>query len=107
MVEKPAFSSARIYSSREVAVDRTPPSTSRAAGGQRSAEFCGGMALPGQSILYSRLGPALDFMLTTNSRVPSALTETELGYHPVGMRPSSCWEATSMTATAFSPPRVT
>src|SRR5208282_236140 len=96
MVRNPAFSRAGTYSLREVGF----------GGGQRSSEYCGGMAVPGQSTRYSRLGPALDFMFTTNSVLPSALTVTELGYQPVGMRPSSFCEATSMTATAFSPPSV-
>src|ERR1700674_1679470 len=97
MVDSPAFSSARMYSLREVGF----------GGGQRSSEYCGGMPRPGQSERYSRLGPALDFMLTTYKVLPSALTVTELGYHPVGMRPSTCRDATSITATAFSPPSVT
>src|SRR5208282_6117485 len=96
MVRNPAFSRARMYSLREVAF----------AGGQRSPEYPDGMPSPGQSTRYSRFGPALDFMFTTYNVLPSALTVTELGYQPVGMRPSNCWEATSMTATAFSPPSV-
>src|SRR5271169_145659 len=97
MVDNPAFSNARIYSLRDVGF----------AGGHSSCEYCGGMPIPGQSDRYSRLGPAFDFMFTTYKVLPSALTVTELGYHPVGMRPSSCWDFTSMTATAFSPPSVT
>src|SRR5271155_1005948 len=96
MVRKPAFSNARMYSSREVGF----------GGGQSSVENSGGMPSPGQSARYSRLGPALDFMFTTNNRLPSALTDTELGYQPVGIRPSNRPNVTSMTATAFSPPRV-
>src|SRR5271169_2118334 len=96
MVRNPAFSRARMYSLREVGFD----------GGQRSPEYSDGMPSPGQSTRYSRFWPALDFMFTTYNVLPSALTVTELGYHPVGIRPSSCWEATSMTATAFSPPSV-
>src|SRR5271155_4687635 len=97
MVRNPAFSSARMYSLREVGF----------GGGQSNSEYCGGIPTPGQSERDSRLGPALDFIFTTYKVLPSALTVTELGYHPVGMRPSSCCEATSMTATAFSPPSVT
>src|SRR5208282_5088050 len=96
IVRNPAFSRASMYSLREVGF----------AGGHRSPEYSDGMPLPGQSARYSRLGPALDFMFTTYNVLPSALTVTELGYQPVGMRPSNCWEATSMTATAFSPPSV-
>src|ERR1022692_3265557 len=97
IVESPAFSSARMYGLREF----------RFGGGHSSFAYCGGILLAPQSLRYSRFGPALDFMLTTNNRLPSALTDTELGYHPVGIRPSTCCEATSMTATAFSPPSVT
>src|SRR5580704_6160628 len=96
MVRSPAFSRARMYSLREVGF----------GGGHRSVENSGGMPMPGQSVRYSRLGPAFDFMFTTNNVLPSALTVTELGYQPVGMRPSNCSDATSMTATAFSPPSV-
>src|SRR6516162_4007829 len=39
--------------------------------------------------------------------MPSLLTETEVGYQPVGMRPLTCLEARFTTATAFSNPSVT
>src|SRR5262245_11533950 len=53
------------------------------------------------------LGPVLLMNVQTYSRAPSALTETEVGYHPVGMRPAARLPTRSITATAFSNPNVT
>jgi len=46
------------------------------------------------------------FGIATYSRVPSALSVTELGYQPVGICPMIWPDATSITPTAFSPASV-
>lgn len=45
--------------------------------------------------------------LAMKSRLPSPLTATADGYHPVGIRPDTCPVRGSMTASEFRPPSAT
>src|SRR5262245_52543989 len=52
-------------------------------------------------------GPGILLPLITYNMRPLALTDTEFGYQPVGIRPATFRFRRFTTATAFSPPSVT
>src|SRR5215467_9169980 len=67
-------------------------------------------AAPTSPRQFPLLGPGTLLPFTIYKVLPSALTETLLGYQPVGINPMTCpapEDSSAIKATAFVPPSVT